>query len=181
MARCYLGLGSNLGDREANLERAIDALGRIPGLAVLRRSRLYETEPVGLRDQPWYLNAVVEANVELEPEPLRRAVKALEVELGRTPAPRWGARVIDVDILLYDSLRLRTPELVIPHPEWWNRLFVLVPLADLRPDLEGPDGERIEQRIKTLIGAGSPEVRPYSPGRPRRETRSGSRMRPPED
>jgi 2-amino-4-hydroxy-6-hydroxymethyldihydropteridine diphosphokinase len=162
MARCYLGLGSNLGDREANLARAVTALGQAPGVRVLRRSGLYETEPVGPSDQPWYLNAVVEVDVTLEPEALRRAAKRLETELGRTPGPRWGPRVIDVDILLYDSLRLRTPELVIPHPEWWNRLFVLVPLAELRSDLVGPDGEPIGGRIEVLARA-SPQVRAYRP------------------
>src|SRR5262245_48154010 len=105
MARSYLGLGSNLGDREANLARAVAGLGQVPGLRVLRRSGLYETEPVGPTDQPWYLNAVVEVDASLEPEALRRAVKVLEVEQGRRHGPRWGPRVIDVDILLYDSLR----------------------------------------------------------------------------
>jgi 2-amino-4-hydroxy-6-hydroxymethyldihydropteridine diphosphokinase len=162
MAHCYLGLGSNLGDREANLARAVEGLGQVPGLRVLRRSSLYETEPVGPGDQPWYLTAVVEVDATLEPEALRRAVKRLETELGRTPGPRWGPRVIDVDILLYDSLRLRTPALVIPHPEWWNRLFVLVPLAELRPDLVGPGGEPIARRIEALTRA-SPEVRAYRP------------------
>jgi 2-amino-4-hydroxy-6-hydroxymethyldihydropteridine diphosphokinase len=157
---CYLGLGSNLGDRLSNLRRATEALESVPGLRVLRSSSVYETEPVGPPDQPWYLNTVVEADAGLEPEALRLAAKAIEADLGRAPGPRWGPRVIDVDILLYDSVRVRTERLVIPHPEWWNRLFVLVPLQELRPALQGPDGEPIGQRIQQLVGA-SPRVNIY--------------------
>ena len=156
----YLGLGSNVGQRQANLAEAVRRLDALPGLQVLRRSSLYETEPVGFTDQPWFLNAVVEASTVLEPEALRQAAKAIEAELGRQTGPRWGPRPIDIDILLYGQRTIQTPLLQVPHKELWNRLFVLVPLAELRPDLTTPAGESIFARIAALQG--SYGIRPFS-------------------
>ncbi len=161
MALAYLGLGSNVGDRAAMLAAAVDQLRRAAGVRVLRQSQVYETEPVGVRDQPWFLNAVVEVETELEPEALRQRVKQIEAALGRTPGPRWGPRVIDVDILLYDSAQVRSDTLVIPHPEMWNRLFVLVPLQELCPDLQAPGGVSIRARIEELSGSSC--IRQYEP------------------
>jgi 2-amino-4-hydroxy-6-hydroxymethyldihydropteridine diphosphokinase len=157
--RVYLGLGSNLGDRERNLRAAVERLAAMPGVRILRCSRVYETEPVGPGDQPWFLNAVVEADTSLSPETLLRRAKAIEAELGRQPGPRWGPRPLDVDILLYGERSLDLPDLTIPHPELWSRLFVLVPLAELRPDLSGPSGHSILARVDELRGAHA--IRPH--------------------
>ena len=150
-ALVYLGLGSNLGNRAAHLGVALAGLGAA-GVAARRRSPLYETAPVGPPDQPWFLNAVLEAETRLDPTALLAAAKAVEGAAGRQPGPRWGPRAIDVDILLYDDRRIDQPDpwLTIPHPELWRRLFVLVPLRDLRPDLRGPDGRPIDAWIADL-------------------------------
>jgi 2-amino-4-hydroxy-6-hydroxymethyldihydropteridine diphosphokinase len=163
----YLGLGSNLGDRAANLRAALARLGEA-GVALRRLSPLYETEPVGVRDQPWFLNAVAEAETALEPQALLAAAKAVERAVGRTPGPRWGPRAVDVDLLLYGDRQVADAEpwLVIPHPELWRRRFVLVPLADLRPDLLAPDGTSIGARIAALAAAEAGAVRAWSDPHP---------------
>lgn len=152
--RVYLGLGSNLGDREHQLAAALAALEQAE-VAVRRRSPLYETRPVGVVDQPPFLNAVAEADTPLAPLALLAAVKAIERALGRVPGPRWGPRAIDIDILLYGDARVVCcePWLEIPHPRLWERQFVLVPLADLRPDLRDPSGTPIAERIARLHAA----------------------------
>ena len=132
----FLALGTNLGDRLANLRAAIEALP--PAAIVLAESPVYETPPWGLTDQPAFLNMAVKAKTRLEPEALLATLKRIEQELGRTPAVRWGPRVIDMDILFYDDLVLETPEATIPHPRLHERAFVLVPLADVAPDLRHP-------------------------------------------
>lgn len=136
----YLGLGSNLGDRAAALAAARRLLDADPSLRVLRASSAVETSPVGVTDQPWFLNQVLEVETSLSPRELLRLAKQVEVALGRGPAPRWTARPIDVDILLYGDQIIAEPDLVIPHPELYRRRFVLEPLAELRPDLRAPDG-----------------------------------------
>jgi 2-amino-4-hydroxy-6-hydroxymethyldihydropteridine diphosphokinase len=129
----YLALGTNLGDRLANLRAAIQALS--PTLQPLAASRVYETPPWGYVDQPAFLNQVIQAQTELAPLDLLIWLKRLESDLGRQPGLRYGPRLIDIDILLYDNLQLQTPDLTIPHPRLGERAFVLVPLADLAPDL----------------------------------------------
>jgi 2-amino-4-hydroxy-6-hydroxymethyldihydropteridine diphosphokinase len=160
--RVYLGLGSNLGDRAAQLAAALAALEQA-GVAVRRRSPLYETRPVGVVDQPPFLNAVAEADTSLAPLVLLAEVKAIERALGRVPGPRWGPRAIDIDILLYGDAHVacREPWLEIPHPGLWDRQFVLVPLADLRPDLRDPSGTPIAERIARLRAAEGEAVWPY--------------------
>lgn len=130
--RCYLGLGSNLGERLANLRRAVDLLGGSPGIRVLRSSRVYETDPVG-PPQPDYLNAVVEVETTLPARELLRACLDVERELGRVRAERWGPRIVDVDVLTYGDETIDEPGLTVPHPRMHERDFVLVPLADLDP------------------------------------------------
>jgi len=132
----YLALGANLGDRFANLKAAIAALP--PAVRVLVQSPVYETPPWGLTDQPAFLNMVLKGETALAPVELLKRLKLLETGLGRLPAVRWGPRRIDMDILFYDKLILDTPELTIPHPHLHERAFVLVPLADLAPDLVHP-------------------------------------------
>ena len=136
MPTVYLALGSNLGDRLANLRTAIAALP--PSVVVRQSSPVYETPPWGLTDQPAFLNMVVKAETRLEPAALLATLKRIEQELGRAPTIRWGPRVIDMDILFYDDLVLETPEATIPHPRLHERAFVLVPLADIAPDLRHP-------------------------------------------
>jgi 2-amino-4-hydroxy-6-hydroxymethyldihydropteridine diphosphokinase len=132
----YLALGSNLGDRLANLKQAIAAL--TPQLDVKAKSQVYETPPWGYEDQPKFLNQVVKAKTYLEPEPLLKHLKRLEVALGRQESFPNGPRLIDIDILFYDELILYSPSLVIPHPRLHERAFVLLPLMDLDPELIHP-------------------------------------------
>lgn len=134
MTLAYLGLGSNLGDRETNLERARRLLAE-RGARVLRTSRVRETEPFGVTDQPRFLNQVLEVEWPGSARQLLAAAKAVEAAIGRTPSYRWGPREIDVDILLFGDEQVAEPDLVIPHPGLWTRDFVLAPLGELRPDL----------------------------------------------
>ena len=132
----YLALGSNLGDRLANLKQAIDSL--TPQMEVKAKSSVYETPPWGYEDQPKFLNQVVKAKTYLDPEPLLKHLKRLEVALGRQASFPNGPRLIDMDILFYDDLILNTSALVIPHPRLQERGFVLLPLMELSPDLVHP-------------------------------------------
>jgi 2-amino-4-hydroxy-6-hydroxymethyldihydropteridine diphosphokinase len=138
----YLGLGSNLGDRLGTLRRAVDLLRSSHGVEVIRSSRVYETEPIG-PSQPAYLNAVVEIATDLEPHGLLDACGAVEEELGRVRAERWGPRTIDVDVLTYDEVTVDDPDLTIPHPRMHERGFVLVPLRELDPDPMLPGGRSL--------------------------------------
>lgn len=155
----YLALGTNLGDRFANLQAAIAVLP--PTIRVLNQSPVYETLPWGLTAQPAFLNMVLKGQTALAPVELLKRLKLLETELGRLPTVRWGPRRIDMDILFYDKLILDTPELTIPHPRLHERAFVLVPLADLEPDLVHPVlGATIKQLRSALDTTG---VKRYEP------------------
>ncbi|MFN0060958.1 MAG: 2-amino-4-hydroxy-6-hydroxymethyldihydropteridine diphosphokinase [Myxococcaceae bacterium] len=133
----YVGLGSNLGDRHRNLRAAIDALGRIDAVTVEQVSAFYDTAPVG-PEQPRYLNAVVEMSCALSPMQLFSILKRIEVEVGRTPGPKWGPRVLDMDILLWGERVVAEPALQIPHVEMHRRRFVLEPLAEIAPHARHP-------------------------------------------
>ena len=126
-----LSLGSNLGDRVANLQHALDSLIKSHVLIDVAVSSVYETEPVGGPDQGPYLNAVVLSVTQLEPEHLLTAVHRIEDELGRVREVHWGPRTVDIDILAYNNLALETPDLVIPHPRAHERAFVLIPWNEL--------------------------------------------------
>lgn len=132
----YLGLGSNLGDRQANLQTA--AAGLTPKVNLLRVSSVYETEPWGYRDQPAFLNQVLEGETNLHPLDLLAFLKNLEITLGRQATFLYGPRLIDIDILFYDLAVINQPGLVIPHPRLAERAFMLVPLAELAPELYHP-------------------------------------------
>ncbi len=132
----YLALGSNLGDRLANLKQAIAAL--TPQMEVKAKSSVYETPPWGYADQPKFLNQVLKVKTYLDPEPLLKHLKRLEVALGRKETFPNGPRLIDMDILFYDDLVLNGASLVIPHPRLHERGFVLLPLMDINPDLVHP-------------------------------------------
>ena len=157
----YIGLGSNLGDREANIIAALERLADTSDVRVLRRSSFYETAPVGVLDQPWFLNGVAEIGTGLRPRDLLNLLKQTERALGRRRGRRWGERLIDLDLLLYGQESVAEPDLVVPHPELWRRLFVLVPLAELWPDLQTPHGRPIAQLIAALRGGQT--VRPLAP------------------
>ena len=133
--RIVLALGGNVGDKVASLRRALRAIASEPGIELTAVSRLYRTPPWGKTDQDWFVNACALGRTSLRPEALLERVKGLEVELGRTHAERWGPRVIDIDLIAYDSIALKTERLTLPHPELFNRAFVLVPLAEIAPDL----------------------------------------------
>ena len=147
----YLGLGSNVGDREAHLRAAVEAL-RDHGVEVEATSSIYETEPVGeILDQPDFLNAAVRIRTEMEPEALLDLCKAIEVEQGRMlGAPRHGPRPLDIDLLLLGDLRLDSDRLTLPHPQVTRRRFVLEPLVELDPHLALPDGSRLAEARAAL-------------------------------
>lgn len=137
MERVYLSLGSNIGERRRNIARAVEEL-RARGVSVIRESALYETEPVELREQNWFLNSAVEAETNLSPEELLQTILRIERCLGRERRVPKGPRVIDIDILLYDDRELHTPEIDIPHPRIAERRFVLVPLAEIASGVTHP-------------------------------------------
>jgi 2-amino-4-hydroxy-6-hydroxymethyldihydropteridine diphosphokinase len=149
----YLGLGSNLGERESHLRRAIDDL-RGHDVEVEAVSSLYETEPVGeILDQPDFLNAAVRIRTSLEPERLLDVCKAIEAEHGRAfGGPRHGPRPIDIDLLLLGDLEMSTERLTLPHPEVTSRRFVLTPLLELDPELRLPDGTELRAALEKLGG-----------------------------
>jgi 2-amino-4-hydroxy-6-hydroxymethyldihydropteridine diphosphokinase len=139
----FIGLGSNLGDRLATLQRAIDLLAAEPGIGVLRTSRVWETDPVGGPEQPDFLNVVAEIDTHLEPLDLLEAANRVEATLGRIRDIRWGPRTIDIDILLIDRMTIHDGRLTVPHPRMRERAFVVLPLLELIPDPVLPDGTRI--------------------------------------
>jgi 2-amino-4-hydroxy-6-hydroxymethyldihydropteridine diphosphokinase len=137
MNTTYLSLGSNVGERAGNIARAIEALAS-HGVRVTRQSSMYETEPVEMVSQDWFLNCVVEAKTELTPQELMRVILGIERSLGRERRVPKGPRTIDVDILLFGSEIIRKAELEIPHPRIAERRFVLVPFAEIAPDARHP-------------------------------------------
>jgi 2-amino-4-hydroxy-6-hydroxymethyldihydropteridine diphosphokinase len=147
MTRAILGLGSNLGDREQALREALSALARMPDLTLIQRSCLYESEPVGRTDQPWFVNCVAEIETTLSPVALLEVCLSLETARGRvrTADNRWGPRTLDIDLLFYGELSLQTDQLTLPHPRLHERAFVLVPLLEIAPDWRHPTlGQTVE-------------------------------------
>ena len=135
----FVGIGSNLGDREANLRSAIELLSAEDGIEVVAVSEVRETEPVGPVDQGPFLNGVVQVKTALPPVELLERLLSVESRLGRVRAERWGPRTIDLDLLLYGSERVDEPGLTVPHPRLHERRFALEPLLDLDPTLEIPE------------------------------------------
>lgn len=131
----YLSLGANVGARAHNLAQALALLDATEGLTLRRLSSVYETEPVGFADQPHFLNLVACFSCSLPAQALLAVAKDVERQMGRVHTRRWGPRLIDVDILLLGEERISSPELTIPHPEMLRRQFVLVPLAEIAPEL----------------------------------------------
>jgi 2-amino-4-hydroxy-6-hydroxymethyldihydropteridine diphosphokinase len=152
MTRAYVGLGANVGNRRANLDRAVELMVADPGIRVLAVSSVRETDPVGYEDQPRFLNAACAVETELGPRELLERLLAIERALGRErTGPRFGPRTIDLDLLLYGNETLDEPGLTVPHPRLAERLFVLEPLLELAPDLVLPDGRAIRDLIATQL------------------------------
>ena len=147
----YVGLGSNVGDREAMLKAALEQLENLPQTALLKVSSFYETEPVGVADQPWFLNAVAQLDTDLTPGQVLWNLLRVERVLGRVRSERRGPRTIDLDLLLAGELIIDEPGLVVPHPEMLSRAFVLVPLVEIEPQLVHPaTGETLLQHLARL-------------------------------
>ena len=151
MPLVYIGLGANLGDREATIRTALRRLQDHEEIEVQRVSRLRETDPVGYEDQPRFLNGVARLQTSLEPRELLTVLLDLERDLGRTRhGPRFGPRTIDLDILLYDDRMVNEPGLRVPHPRIAERAFVLEPLAELDPGLDVPGRGRVQALLAGL-------------------------------
>ena len=151
MARAYVGLGANLGDRAATLARAIDLLGGRPGIDVVAVSSFRETDPVGYLDQPRFLNAAVAIETSLAPTAVLATLLDVERELGRVrEGPRYGPRTVDLDLLLMDDLFVDEPGLELPHPRLHERPFALEPLAELDPGLVVPGHGSVRQLLLSL-------------------------------
>jgi len=156
----YLSLGSNLGDREANLRTAIEKLGEFGNIAAV--SSFYETEPVEVTAQPWFVNCAVKLDTEKMPRQLISAILALEQSMGRQRKQQKGPRTIDIDILLFGSSVIDIPSLTVPHPHLHERRFVLEPLAEIAPDVRHPIFKRSVRELRDALPPGQ-TVRKLSP------------------
>ncbi len=154
MATVFIGLGSNLGDRVANIRMALEKLSSQPEIKIRAVSSFYLTKPVGFQDQPDFVNAVAALETDLSPKEMLSVILKIENEMGRVRNFKWGPRNIDIDILLYDNLVLDTRELKIPHPFMTERAFVMKPLAEIAPKLKLPDGRTVKEIINGLDDQG---------------------------
>lgn len=146
----YIGLGSNMGDKPGNLRAALELLSATPGIRPVRVASMYRTAPVGYTEQDWFVNTVAEVVAELSPHQLLEVLLDIEAQLGRVRTIRWGPRVVDLDLLLYGDRVISEPQLEVPHPRMTERAFVMVPLAELAPDLILPGGRRAEELAAEL-------------------------------
>ncbi len=150
MVKAFLSLGSNIGGRKMNLDRAVGMIGRLPGTNLLKVSSYIETKPVGYTDQPDFLNAVAMIETSLAPRELLDELLKIELQMGRKRTIRWGPRVIDIDILLYNNEQINEEGLQVPHPRMMERGFVLKPLAEIEPDLMLPNGITAKEAAKQV-------------------------------
>ncbi|GBF32120.1 2-amino-4-hydroxy-6-hydroxymethyldihydropteridine pyrophosphokinase [Desulfocucumis palustris] len=134
----YIGLGSNMGDKEANIRQAVEMVANIPGVLVTGVAPLYKTEPLGFTRQDWFLNTVAEIGTDVAPLSLLHSLQEIENKMGRVRTIHWGPRTIDLDMLLYGRECINLPELTVPHPRMGERAFVLVPLSRLKQDISIP-------------------------------------------
>ena len=155
---CYIGLGSNVGDREANLKSALETLGKQDGVEIAKVSHFYETDPVGGPPQGKYLNGAAELATTLKPEQLLDQLQQIEDHLGRKRAVRWGPRTIDLDVLLYGEEVIGTPRLTVPHPLMHERAFVLEPLCEIAPDVFHP----VQRKTASELLGALAKTRPHA-------------------
>jgi 2-amino-4-hydroxy-6-hydroxymethyldihydropteridine diphosphokinase len=148
----YLSLGSNLGDREANLRAAIEKLKKVGEVVTV--SSFYETEPVEVTAQPWFLNCVLKIDIEKMPKQLISAILAIEQSMGRQRKQQKGPRIIDIDILFFGSSIIEIPSLTVPHPHLHERRFVLEPMAEIAPDVRHPIFKRSIRELRDVLPAG---------------------------
>lgn len=154
-----IGLGSNLGERECQLEQALQRLEQAGDLNIIGVSNLYETKPVGDTDQPEFMNMAARVETLLAPLELLQRCLAVENKMGRVRTRRWGPRIIDIDLLEYNARRVYQPELTLPHPEIVNRGFVLIPLNDIAPELILENGKTVAEMAGQYLGGTQNDVR----------------------
>ena len=155
-SKVWLILGSNVGDRMQNLHLALTELTGLPDTRLEVVSSIYETAPWGETDQPWFYNIAIEIGTALEPLELLNSAKLIETRLGRRPGPKWGPRVIDIDLILWEDRVVTTPDLTIPHPLFTERAFVLIPMNDIAPLCVDPNsGLTMEQLLAMVEGRDS--------------------------
>jgi len=150
LSRAYIGLGSNEGERLENLKSGAAALAAADDVVVVGKSGVYDSEPVGMTDQPDFLNAVVAVETTLHPYQMLSLVHKIELDHGRQRITRWGPRTLDLDILLFGNLEQDDPKLLIPHPRLKERRFVLEPLLEVDPDIRLPDGTPVKKLLDSL-------------------------------
>ena len=155
--KVYLSLGSNIGNRQEYIESAIELVGKREGIKILKKSGLYETSPVGYVEQDLFLNAVIKIETDFSERDILKIINKIENELDRKREIRWGPRTIDIDILIFSDKKINETDLIIPHKEMLNRLFVLVPLIEIY-DGEYFEKEKIIERIGELVEVGNQKI-----------------------
>ena len=155
--KVYLSLGSNIGNRQEYIESAIELVGKREGIKILKKSGLYETSPVGYVEQDLFLNAVIKIETDFSEREILKIINKIENELDRKREIRWGPRTIDIDILILSDKKINETDLIIPHKEMLNRLFVLVPLIEIY-DGEYFEKEKITERVGELVEVGNQKI-----------------------
>lgn len=155
--KVYLSLGSNIGNRQEYIESAIELVGKTEGIKILKKSGLYETSPVGYVEQDLFLNAVIKIETDFSEREILKIINKIENELDRKREIRWGPRTIDIDILIFSDKKINETDLIIPHKEMLNRLFVLVPLIEIY-DGEYFEKEKITERVGELLEIGNQKI-----------------------
>ena len=156
--KVYLSLGGNIGDRKEYIQKAVDMIGEIDGIKILEKSGLYETTPVGYWEQDLFLNGVIKIETEFSARDILKIINKIEIELDRKREIRWGPRTIDIDILIFSNKKINETDLIIPHKEMLNRLFVLVPLIEIY-DGDYFGKEVIAKRIDELLKIGDQKIK----------------------